>query len=194
MHRRWWLYGGLLVGSLLLAFVVRDVARDVIITPLAYLAWRVQLSYWAIPGLAKWAAVILVVSIGVIWQLLPESKSKASKRPQRIRSQGEIESLALWISKTRNSNYFKWQVANRLGRIARRLEELSGRRLEKRPAAEQVRAYLSAGVDHSFADFPGPRNRFERRAATPLDLQPGVVVEFLESQMELDSGRHPKSL
>lgn len=193
-RRRWLLFGALLAGSLLLAFLVRDVARDLIITPLAYLAWRVRLLYWIVPGLAKWAAVILVVSIGVIWQLLPEFRPKSSRRARRAPTPGQVESLALWLSKAGDSNYFKWQVANRLGRIARRLDELSGRRSEKRRAAEPVRAYLSAGVDHSFADFPGPRHRFERRPATPLDLQPGVVVDYLESQMELNSGRHPEGL
>ena len=47
-------------------------ARDLLITPLAYVAWQSGLLYWAVPQLVKWAAVVLLLSIAVIWQLIPD--------------------------------------------------------------------------------------------------------------------------
>ena len=117
-------------------------------------------------------------------------------REQRVnpQAQGQVESLAVWILRARESNYFKWQLANRLGRISRRLEELSEHRAGVIARKEAVEQYLAAGLNHSFVEYPSPRNRFQRRTPTPLDLNPSEVVDHLESQMEMDRGGNAESL
>ncbi len=73
------------------------------------------------------------------------------------------------------------------------LDELSGRRAADRPPSASIQEYLSAGLEHSFVDYPGPRSRFHRRLRTPLDLPPDQVVEYMEAQMENASGRHTQT-
>ena len=106
-----------------------------------------------------------------------------------------MEALAAWIRKSSKGNYFKWQLANRLGKIAHRLAETSGqeagRATNMGPGNEGVEKYLDAGINYSFVDFPGPKNRFHHPPPTTLDLDPKEAVEYLESQLELRRGRHP---
>lgn len=191
---RWILYPGILLASLFLAFLVRDLARDVLIIPLAYLAWQVGLLYTALPQLVKWAVAVLVLCIIVIWQLIPDFHPSDTRSTPRAVPPGQVETLALWLHRARSSNYFKWQLANRLGRLAGRLEDLAGRRGQRRPRAASVEEYLAAGVERSFVDFPVPRHRFQHRLPTPLDLPPLDAIEYIESQMEIANGRHTQGL
>ena len=191
---RWLLYGGVVLASLGLAFLVRDLARDLLIIPLAYLAWQVGLLYWAVPQLVKWAVAVLLLGILVIWQLIPDLRPSGQERTRPAAPRGQVETLALWIHRARSSNYFKWQLANRLGRLAVKLDELSGRRGQGRPRLAPVEEYLAAGLQQSFVDFPVPRNRLQRRLPTALDLPPVEVVEYIESQMETANGRHTQGL
>ena len=189
---RWLLYGGVLLVSLVLAFLVRDLARDLLITSLAYLAWQVGLLYWAVPQLVKWAAVVLLLSITVIWQLIPDfGRAEATGLRRRPPARDKSKSWPLWIHRARNSNYFKWQLANRSG--SDRWQAAANRRdgeAVRRERIASVEEYLAAGLEHSFVDFPMPRHRFQRRTPTPLDLPPAEVVDYLESQMEIAIGRH----
>ena len=191
---RWLLYGGIFVSSLILAFLVRDLARDLLITPLAYLAWQMGVLYWAVPQLVKWAVAVLLLCIIVVWQLIPDFRPTVSKPERDTAPRGQVEALAVWIHRARSSNYFKWQLANRLGHIADKLEESSGRRGRARVRLASVEEYLAAGVQHSFVDFPMPRHWFQRRAPTPLDLPPEEAVEYIESQMETAIGNRTQSV
>jgi hypothetical protein len=187
------IYGGVLLLSLLLAFLVRDLARDLLITPLAYLAWQIGLLYWAVPQLVKWAAAVLLLCIVVFWQLIPDFRSSNDRTARHRASRGQVEALAVWIHRARSSTYFKWQLANRLGHIADKLQDSLGRRGRARAPVASVEEYLAAGLQHSFVDFPMPRHPFQRRAPTPLDLPPEEAVAYIESQMETVIGSRPQS-
>jgi hypothetical protein len=191
---RWPLYAGILAATLLLAFLVRDMARDVLITPAAYLLWEVRTIYWAVPQLAKWFALVLLLCMAVLWQLVPEIGRPEGDRQPVYSADGRVETLARWIARGRRGNYFKWQLANRLGRIARRVDELSvGRNADLVPA-DEVQSYLSAGIDRSFVDFPNSRRPFHHNPPTPLDLDPSRVVDYLESRTEVARDRHAHGL
>ena len=191
---RWLLYAGLAAASLLLAFVVRDLARDVLITPAAYLLWEARTVYLAVPQLVKWFVLVLLLCVTVLWQLVPEVKRSDRGRLRVYPAHGQVESLASWIARARRGNYFKWQLANRLGRMSQRLEELSGGKNGGPAPANEVQSYLSAGINSSFVDFPNPRHPFQHNPPTPLDLDPARVVDYLESQTEVSRGRRAQSL
>jgi hypothetical protein len=187
---RWPLYAGTIAASLLLALVVRDVARDVLITPVAYLLWEARTIYLAVPQLLKWFVLVLAVCVAVLWQLVPEVRRTDRGGEAVLPARGQVESLANWIARSRRGNYFKWQLANRLGRISRRLAELTGGRDGDHAATDEVRAYLDAGINRSFVDFPNPRYPFQHNPPTPLDIDPTSVVDYLESQTEVPRDRH----
>jgi energy-coupling factor transporter transmembrane protein EcfT len=185
---RWLSLAGILVISLVLAFFLREVVYGALIVPLAYLFYLGKYYYTAIPQLILWIFLLLLLLVFVAWNFIPEVRPAARKARVRKPAEGQVEALTLWIHKARKGNYFKWQLANRLGRISRRINELSGQRAS--PGGEAVEKYLDAGLNHSFVDFPTSRNRFQPPVATALDLDPKDVVDYLESQLELRSDRH----
>jgi hypothetical protein len=190
---RWLALAGMLVISLALAYYLRDVVYQLLIIPLSYVLWQGALFYRAIPQLIKWSVLLLGIGIAILWQLIPEFNR--SSRPDRVRAgvEGQVEALAKVIQRTHGSNYFKWQLANRLGRLSRRLLELAGRQSNAHPAGPEVLEYLRAGTERSFVDFPSPRYRFQRAAHTPLDLGMDKVIDYLESQLEMNRGSQTKS-
>lgn len=191
---RWLPVVGLLVGSLGLAFFVRDVIQRLVVAPLSYFLWQAAMLYWAIPQVVKWFLLVFSICLAVLWRLIPEWRPRHRKTNRQVLQEGSVESLAVWLSKGRNSNYFKWQLANRLGLIARKLHQNSGQLWNSPARSEAMDRYFDAGLEHSFVDFPSPRSRFERRRSTPLDLDPSEVVNYLESQMEIYRGQHDQSL
>lgn len=185
------LLGGILIASITLAFVLRDVIYQLIIVPLAYVFWLAGVYYSAVPQLLIWGVLILFLSVGVTWTLIPEVATPPRRPIQRFPIEGQVESLAICIIRGRNSNYFKWQVANRLARLVRRLSEGLMRPEDLDARVQPVQQYLAAGLNQSYVDFPAPPSRFQRRTPTPLDLDPNEVVDYMESQMELSRDWRP---
>ena len=96
---------------------------DVVIVPLAYVLWLGKLYYSAIPQWILWSVLLVAAdswpSYGICFR---RAGPRAGKNRSASRPEGPVEALAVWIVKSRHGNYFKWQLANRLGRIARRLQ------------------------------------------------------------------------
>jgi hypothetical protein len=183
------LLAAIAIISLLLAYFLRDVVYQVLIVPLAYMLWVLGLYYSLIPQWVQWALLVAALLLVVLWNLLPDIRFSPRRETRRHRPPGEVESLANWIVRARHGNYFKWQIANRFGRIARRLNDVSGPGGRQHSPDEAVESYLDAGTNYSFVDFLRPRNRFERLSRTPLDIDLRRVADYLESQMENTSVR-----
>ncbi len=183
----------LFLGSAVLAYLLRDVVYELLVVPIAYTLWLLQLTYLAIPQLVKWIVFLALLLLGLVWRLLPDFVGPARPRLPRHPVEGRLEALALGLRRARTSNYFKWQLANRLGRLSRHISEAAGLPdLSSRPS-DTVRGYLDAGLNQSFVDFPSSRGRFSRRQPTPLDADPAEVVQYLESRMELNHDGRPRS-
>ncbi len=187
---RWTLLPAIAALSALLGYFLRDIVYQLVIVPVAYAWWVVSFYISAIPQWVIWTIVLAILSITVLWNMLPEGRrSRHPMKPAR-QPEGEVEALAIWLMKARHGNYFKWQLANRMGRIARRLDELSGSQGRPPSQDESVEKYLDAGLNYSFVDFLSPRGWFQRPQHTPLDINPRTVADYLESLMEKSSGRH----
>ena len=187
---RWLLLGGLVLSALIVAFFLQDVVYHVLVVPLAYVWWTIKFYYSLIPQLWLWIVLLALLFMSITASFVLEVPSYRRRAQPRKPRPGQVEALAGWMIKARQGNYFKWQVANRLGRIERGLSEMSGQRVWLKSGNEAVQKYLDAGLYQSFVDFPRPRNRFRRPAPTPLDLDPNQAVAYLESQLENDRGRH----
>ncbi len=187
---RWPVLVGIACLAIVLAYLLHDVIYQLVIVPLAYALWLLRLYYLMIPQWVLWTLLIVVLLLIVLWNGLPEIRPPVRKEPARGRPKGEVETVADWIKNARRGNYFKWQLANRLGRIARRLEEISGPDGRQLSENQDVEKYLDAGMNYSFVDFLGPRSRLRRQSSTPLDADVWQVAEYLESQMENTSDRH----
>jgi hypothetical protein len=197
---RYFLLVGLIFVSTVLAFFVRDVIYHMVVVPLAYLFWLARFYYSAVPQLLLWTLLLVILFITSAPHFVPELRPSRRREGKRRHMQGQIETLAVWMVRARRGTYFKWQIANRLGRIARERRDMSERRggfvlsasarEGEGSGNEAVERYLEAGLNTSFVDYPRPK-RFQHPTPTPLDLDPQEAIAYLESQMELSRGRHP---
>lgn len=183
---------GIVVIALLLAFPLRDAMYEAVIVPAAYALWFLGLLYRSVHQSVWWGLALLIVLV-----ILARSLRSTGRIRERVRLKprpviGQVESLSAWVKRTDRGIYFKWLIANRLGKVAHEilLQRLGGRtRSYFDPLTgpdwtpdSSVQQYLEAGLKGSFADYPQKRWPFSKPAPTPLDHDVKDVLEYLESQ------------
>jgi len=185
---------GVAVIAALLAFPLRNAIYEAVVIPVAYIAWELSLLYHAFSQITWWWLSIAVVLLMLAFSLAPKFKPRRGHTEKPKLKHGQVEDLAIWLGRAKGGTYFKWLVANRLGKLAYQmlLHRESGRPrsvfapllgLDWEPSSE-LRQYLETGLHGSFSDFPQPRHRLAPAPPTPLDYDIDHVVEFLEAQVE----------
>jgi len=193
MRRRWLAVLGVIVIAALLAFPLREIVNQVILVPVAYLLWLLNLVYLSMDQSIWWFAAVFIVLVILGQSLLPEIKPSRKLIPFAKHEYGKVETLAIALRKSDKGIYFKWLIANRLGRLAYQilLQREHGKprsvfaplTSEGWEASPEVQRYLEKGLHGSFADFPNNRwGNFGTPVKTPLDHDVVEVVEFLESK------------
>ncbi len=165
------------------AYFLRDAIYQTVIVPLAYIFWLLKFYYSSVPQIILWGLLLVILLFAILSNVLPEERSAERKTEKHRPQKGNVETLAGWLIKADKGTYFKWQIANRLGRINFELRERSERRARFGSANEAVEKYLDAGVTTSFVDYPNRKS-----ALTPLDINPEEVVNYLEGLMENHRG------
>ena len=193
-RQRQFLFIGIAALVFSIAFALRNLIYEIVIIPLAYLWWWLGLYYRLVPQIILWILLIFAILFIAIRGLLQEIPLHKEVRVSRKKNQGPIESLSEFEHKRGRGIYYKWLIANRLGRVARDLlDQREGRREAKRftrlngrdwNPPKDVSEYLESGLNGSFADFP--QVGWVRQRPTPLDLDPQNVIEYLESEMEIN--------
>jgi len=107
--------------AVLLAFPLRAAVYKVVIVPIAYLIWSLYLLYRVTPQFVWWVLVFVLVVLTIGNSLLPEIYRPRKKRIKLKAPQGPVETLTTWMIKARSGVYFKWLIANRLGRLAHQM-------------------------------------------------------------------------
>jgi len=184
--KRVWLAIGAVILLLIAAYVLRDAIYQTIILPLAYLLWLARFYYSAVPQVILWGGLLVILFMIIFSNLLPGSTSRPKEAKKHRFEAGQIEMLIGWLAKANKGTYFKWQIANRLGRIELGLRETLERRGNFQSANDAVEKYLDAGLNTSFVDYPNRKS-----GPTPLDVNPKEVVDYLEMQLENHRDRHP---
>ena len=183
------------VLTAVVAFALRDAVEEAIIGPAAYVWWVVGILWRSVPQLLFWTLAAVGVLILVLDSLLPSAQAISSRRvpatPSLVR--GPIEEVAEWMRRAPKGTYLKWRVANRLSVLARELLAQREGREKRRPSTrlvgrdwsppEGIADYLEAGLSGPFAQHVPPRRPWSRVAATPLDIDPGAAIAYLEKQM-----------
>lgn len=191
---RWLVFVGIAVIAALLAFPLRDTIYDTVIVPLAFLGWQIGLLYRTISqGIWWWLAIAFVLFM-LVFSLIPQFpfRGKPIEKPRSRR--GQVENLAIWLGRAKAGTYFKWLIANRLGKLAYQLllHRESGRPrsvfapltgTDWKPSKE-LQTYLEVGLHGSFSDYPNSGRTFGAVSKTPLDFEIREAVMFLESQIE----------
>jgi len=190
---------GALVLALVLAIALQDVIRETVIVPLAYLWWVLGIYYNAFPQMVLWICLVVIVLLMLFGSLSADIERKGHAEDETKPLQGPVEGLAISLEKAHKGIYVKWQIAHRLGKLARDLLVQRGDRVSAKVIgplvgrdwhpSQPVDEYLNVGLNGSFADYPNPPWPFGRPRPTPLDLDVNKAVDFLEAQMETD-GRY----
>jgi hypothetical protein len=195
VKRRRWLLAGVFFSVLILAYLLRDVVEQLVIVPLIYIWWLIGLYYSTFPQFVMWALLILLVLFSAEKTLIPRIRYRTAFKPEPKPAQGQMEGFVVWLEKSkRGGSYYKWLIANRLGKNAREIlaqrdgHEVSNKfgRLEGRDwnPPQKIRDYLETGLNGSFADYPRPYWFWQTPKPTPLDVNPQQIVEYLENEME----------
>ena len=191
-RRRLFVVLGFLILSAITAYLLRDVIHRRVVVPLVFLWWVLGFYYRIIPQVFIWIALIIIVCCTAVQGLLirPRLRHESIRESKKI--PGPVELLAGHFQKQGYGNYYKWLVANRLGRLASAmLDQREGISSPRRCTQlrtrdwnppEEVMDYLETGLNGSFADYP--RLKWPRARRTPLDLPSQQVIEYLETEME----------
>jgi hypothetical protein len=205
MTRRGFLITGMFLLALLTAFILRNVVEQLVIIPLVYLWWLLRLYYSMLPQILVWILLVVVVVFSAVSSLIPEVRYQTASKAVTKPAQGQIEILAEWLNKSqRGGIYYKWLIANRLGKNAREiLAQRDGLavskkfgRLEGRSwnPSQKNRDYLETGLNGSFAEFPQPRWIWQAPKPTPLDVDPKLVIDYLDDEMETSHNGNRKGI
>lgn len=178
--RPWILVAGAMVTAWL-AYMARNAAYDLVIVPVAYGVWQLRALLGGVAQLLQWGLAVIVIALIMLWQLIPRLNLRGRAAPRVTRRDGQVNATAVALMRARGSNYFRWQLAHRLGRVARQLGGLPSRRVQpgRQPAA--IASYLDAGLNQSFVDFATSKFPFSRQPADALDIDPEDVVQHLEN-------------
>jgi hypothetical protein len=192
--RRWLILLGALIIAAILAFPLRDTIYKTVVIPAAFVIWNLAIVYRSLSQGIWWWIIIILVLFMLVFSLIPEAKIRGRAQSKPKPQSGPVESLTAWMRKAEKGTYFKWLVANKLGKLAYQilLHRESGRpRSVFAPLLgadweprKELQNYLEIGLHGSFADFPHVSRPFGTAPKTPLDFDVTEAVEFLESQVE----------
>jgi len=192
--RRRLILAGVLIIAALLAFPLRETIYETIVVPIAYIAWYVGLLYRSLSQGIVWWVVVAIVLLMIAFSLVPETQFRGRERPKPRPAVGPVENLAISMRRADEGVYFRWLVANRLGKLAYQilLHRESGRprsvfaplRGQDWKPSLELQKYLETGLHGSFVDFPYAKRPVAAAPRTPLDQNVMESVEFLESHVE----------
>lgn len=194
MNRRVIFVVVLLVVVAALAYFMRESIERNVIQPLIYTWWVIGIYYDSFPQALTWIILVGVIIMIEIGSFAAEPPASEGKRAPRKPAVGQVESLAGWFHRAPDGLYFKWLIAQRLGKLSRAMNAFEARQptSSTREAGtgsgwdppEEVAAYLESGLNGSFADYPRPRWWFQKSKPTPLDVDPDRVIDYIEAMME----------
>lgn len=192
MRKRLLLAGLALLPVIVMALVIDDFVREVIVIPLLYLFWIARLLFKSIPQLVLWAGFVIVALL-TAGKSLSKRKPLLKRRVTETKQYGRVEGWLSLIDRRDQGDYSKWRLAHRLGGLT--LETFAyheGRSLKQvRRQLEsgtldippQLRAFLHAGMS-SYNPFIRSQRRFRLGApSAALDLDPEQAVQFLEAML-----------
>jgi hypothetical protein len=192
--RRSLILAGIVIIAAILAFPMRQTIYNAVVIPAAFIAWQFGLMYRSLPQIAWWWLIVVFIFLLLVYSAMPPMRPARKEVPKPQPRHGQVEDLAVWLARTKSGVYFKWLVANRLGKLAYQIlvHRESGRpRTVFQPLvgedwhpSRDLQEYLETGLHGSFSDFSSPKYPLAVQPKTPLDFEVRNAIEFLESQVE----------
>jgi len=179
---RRWLSIGVVIALAVVLLIYRTIIAAWLIYTFSYIVWSFNLLGRIIPPQGMWAALIILIVYIAVGSFYGKGSDDEKTPMVSEPLKGPVEAMAGWITERRRGVYFKWQIAHLLGKIHQaHFEKTSGR---MKPPSKEVEAFLDAGVNGSYMDFPMP-SRFAKSEPTALDIELEPVLDYLEEEMEI---------
>jgi hypothetical protein len=192
MKKRLLPLGIILLAAILLAPFIRNFIREIIVIPLLYVLWIGRIVFDTIPQVYFWGCFLMIALLMASVSLLKKSKFQSSSHEVKTVPLGRVEMWAHLIRQATQEGYYQWRLAQPLRDLI--LEtlahegRLTSKQIKQRLRNDQldlppeIGAYLLASF-RSLSYLSAPRFRFRsHRPASPLDLDPELLVQFLEDQ------------
>lgn len=180
LKRRFSIGGVILLAAVLLFY--RNEIAGWIAYSFSYLVWSLNVFGLIIPPQGVWIALLILIVYIAVGSFYGKSQREEKSRTKAEPVTGAVEAMAEWIEERGRGVYFKWRIARLLGRVRdSQNKNTSGRMI---PPSQEVEAYLDAGVNSSYMDFPTP-GIFKKTEPTVLDIELEPVLDYLEDQMEI---------
>jgi hypothetical protein len=186
----------LLIG--LLALVINGTIGEVVVVPLLFLSWAVQVLYQSIHQALLWGVFVLIAVL-LVTRSFPWGSAPLPPAEPQAEPQGRVADWSRWLHNSSRDDHSRWRLAQRLSQLAIETlafrEQCSTQEISRRlrdgslDISPQLRAYLHAG-SAPYTPRPRPRLRlFTRRAqatapADPLAIDPQLVIEYLEDSVQ----------
>jgi hypothetical protein len=178
-----------LIFSLLLAlvlfFIVEDFVKTVIVRPLLYVIWFFSLIVQSIPQAAIWIGFILLMLLFTYASLTKKKTSRLATRAQSLtRELSPIERWARLFENAQISSLSKWRLSQELKRSTKNI--LSPNMDAEDKKGDLTSLDLPAEIS-AFFEARQPSNKrlkaMIEETETALDLDPEVVIQYLEEQL-----------
>lgn len=179
---RRWLSIAAVTALAVILLIYRTVITAWLVYSFSYLVWSFNLFARIIPPQGVWIALIVLIVYVAVGSFY--GKTSDDEQSQMVSEQvtGPVEAMANWIEERRRGVYFKWRIAHMLGKVHQAHFETTSGRIK--PPSKEVEAFLDAGVNASYMDFPTP-GRFTKSEPTVLDIDLEPVLDYLEEEMEI---------
>lgn len=148
----------------------------------SYLVWSLNFFGRLIPPQGVWIGLLVLIVYFAVGSFYGKrfSVETAGESPTPLK--GPVEAMAEWIEEKDRGVYFKWRIAHLLGRVHEAQLRNTSARIS--PPPREVEAYLDAGLNHSYMDYPTPGG-FKKYEPTALDADLEAALDYLEEQMEI---------
>jgi hypothetical protein len=192
--------GLIVLAAILFAPLCRTFVREVVIIPFLYIFWIGKFFVDTIPQIIIWFFFVAILFLILVISFV-------GKRPESHRgplpSQTTESRIGAWlklIEQAREDDYFKWRLGQRLQKLAMRQlahrnnDTVRDTRNRLRKGTLELPVEITEYFQTSLQPLgnlsrPGRWKFWHRRSPSPLDLDPNVVVTFLE-QLETDNQPH----
>lgn len=180
------LSAALLILVAILLFPMRRAIAEAVVRFGAYLVWSLNIIGQVIPQQILWLFLLILILYIAVGSFYGKRFKEGSSSEQAAPIVGAVEALAGYIEERHRGIYFKWQIANLLGKVQHVIQQTASRGILSRIPlpSQRVQAFLDAGLNTSYADYPS-MGLMQKSAPSALDIELEQVVDYLEEQMEI---------
>jgi len=184
------LFSAVFITIAITLFSYRKVIVGIVVRIAAYMVWSLNVIGSVIPQQVLWILLLLLILYIAVGSFYGKQSEGRPTRKNAEPAIGPVEARARWIEERQRGTFYKWQLANLLGKVYQSIQDSVryGNSKNASSIPPQVRDYLNAGLTTSYVDYTTP-TLFQKTELTPLDIELEQVVDFLEEQLEIKDER-----